>query len=96
MQYAVFRLQEQHWREWEYEQMRMLAVLCQHAVHRSLITHHGSAGETHTEEAAEYANVLPLILREHESINFFSCFKVTICANTKLIDKFVNKLSEDK
>ena len=71
MQHAVLRLWEQHWREWEYEQMRMLAVLCQHAVHRWLITHRGSAGGTHTEEAAEYTNALPLILREHESINFF-------------------------
>ena len=63
---------------------------------QSLITCHGSAGETHTEEAAEYANALPLILGEHESINFFSRFKITIRANTKLIDKFVDKLSEDK
>ena len=97
MQHAVLRLQEQHWREWEYEQMRMLAVLCQHAVvRRWLITCCGSAGGTHTEEAAEYTNVLPLILREHESINFFSRFKITIRMNTKLIDKFIDKLPKDK
>ena len=47
----------------------------------------------HTEEAAEYTNTLPLILRKHESINFFLCFKITICANTKLINKFIDKLA---
>ena len=61
-----------------------------------LIICRGSAGEMHTEETAEYANALPLILGEHESINFFSHFKITIRANTKLIDKFIDKLSEDK
>jgi hypothetical protein len=96
MQHAVLRLREQHWREWEYEPMKMLAVLCRHAVRRWLITNHGNTRETYTKEAAEYTNTLPLILREHECINFFSCFKITICANTKFIDKFINKLFEDK
>jgi hypothetical protein len=40
----------------------------------------------HTEEATEYTNTLLLVLREWEHL-FFLHFKITIYANTKLIDK---------
>ena len=43
-------------------------------------------------KATKYSNAVPLRLNECKSVNFFACFN-TLSTNTKLINKFINKLS---
>ena len=53
-------------------------------------------GEAHAEETAEYTQTIPLGVREPEGINLFARFKIPSCVNTKLVNKFINKLLKDK